>query len=151
MNLKQQNNFLKNLPKKLNQFYSKHSKSRFKVSNKSKTKKDFDPVTNIDRGFEKYIRSLIHKRFPKDSIIGEEFEDKYTSNDYQWCIDPIDGTRAFVIGAPTWSNLIGFSVKGKSVIGLANFPELNKYYLSNEKKILCYQKFKNKYFKIIKK
>ena len=49
MNLKQQNNFLKNLPKKLNQFYSKHSKSRFKVSNKSKTKKDFDPVTNIDR------------------------------------------------------------------------------------------------------
>ena len=110
------------------------SKNGFKVSNKSKTKKDFDPVTNIDRGFEKYIRSLIHKSFPKDSIIGEEFEDKYTSNDYQWCIDPIDGTRAFVIGAPTWSNLIGFSVKGKSVIGLANFPELNKYYLSNEKK-----------------
>ncbi len=134
MNLKQQNNFLKNLPQKLNQFYSKHSKSGFKVSNKSKTKKDFDPVTNIDRGFEKYIRSLIHKSFPKDSIIGEEFEDKYASNDYQWCIDPIDGTRAFVIGAPTWSNLIGFSVKGKSTIGLANFPELNKYYLSNEKK-----------------
>ena len=134
MNLKQQNNFLKNLPKKLNQFYSKNSKSGFKVSNKSKTKKDFDPVTNIDRGFEKYIRSLIHKSFPKDSIIGEEFEDKYASNDYQWCIDPIDGTRAFVIGAPTWSNLIGFSVKGKSTIGLANFPELNKYYLSNEKK-----------------
>ena len=134
MNLKQQNNFLKNLPQKLNQFYTKHSKNGFKVSNKSKTKKDFDPVTNIDRGFEKYIRSLIHKSFPKDSIIGEEFEDKYTSNDYQWCIDPIDGTRAFVIGAPTWSNLIGFSVKGKSTIGLANFPELNKYYLSNEKK-----------------
>ena len=134
MNLKQQNNFLKNLPQKLNQFYSKQSKSGFKVSNKSKTKKDFDPVTNIDRGFEKYIRSLIHKSFPKDSIIGEEFEDKYTLNDYQWCIDPIDGTRAFVIGAPTWSNLIGFSVKGKSAIGLANFPELNKYYLSNEKK-----------------
>ena len=142
MNLKQQNNFLKNLPQKLNQFYSKHSKSGFKVSNKSKTKKDFDPVTNIDRGFEKYIRSLIHKSFPKDSIIGEEFEDKYASNDYQWCIDPIDGTRAFVIGAPTWSNLIGFSVKERSTIGLANFPELNKYYLSDDKKSYVIKNFK---------
>ena len=134
MNLNKNFNFLKNLPVKLNDFYKKNSKNKFKITNKSKTKKDFDPVTNIDRGFEKFIRSLIHKSFPNDSIIGEEFEDKYASNDYQWCIDPIDGTRAFVIGAPTWSNLIGFSVKGKSTIGLANFPELNKYYLSNEKK-----------------
>ena len=126
--------FLKNLPKKLNSFYKKHSKFSFKVDNKSKTIKDFDPVTNIDRGFEKYIRSLIHKSFPNDSIIGEEFEDKFSSNDYQWCIDPIDGTRAFIIGAPTWSNLIGLSFKDKSVLGLANFPELNKYYISEKKK-----------------
>jgi len=126
--------FLKNLPKKLNSFYKKHSKFSFKVDNKSKTIKDFDPVTNIDRGFEKYIRSLIHKSFPNDSIIGEEFEDKFSSNDYQWCIDPIDGTRAFIIGAPTWSNLIGLSFKDKSVLGLANFPELNKYYISEKKR-----------------
>ncbi len=41
---------------------------------KSKIKKDFDPVTNFDRSFEKYLRSLIGKAFPEDSIIGEEFE-----------------------------------------------------------------------------
>ena len=108
--------------------------SNFKVNNKSKTIKDFDPVTNIDKGIEKYIRSLIHKLFPNDSIIGEEFEDKFTSNDFQWCIDPIDGTRAFIIGAPTWSNLIGLSFQNKSVLGLANFPELNKFYISDKKK-----------------
>ncbi len=127
-------NFLKNLPPKLNLFYKKKSKSGVIVNNKSKTKKDFDPVTNFDKAFEKYIRTLINKKFPKDSIIGEEFNDKFTLNDYKWSIDPIDGTRAFIIGAPTWSNLIGLSFQKKSVVGLANFPELNKYYINDKKK-----------------
>ena len=127
-------NFLKNLPPKLNLFYKKKSKSDLVVSNKSKSKKDFDPVTNFDKAFEKYIRSLINKKFPKDSIIGEEFADKFSFNDYKWSIDPIDGTRAFVIGAPTWSNLISLSFKEKSLVGLANFPELNKFYISDHKK-----------------
>ena len=134
MNYNKPFNFLKNLPQKLNDFYKKNSKLNFKVENKSKTVKNFDPVTNIDRGFEKYIRLLIHKSFPNDSVIGEEFEDKFSSNDFQWCIDPIDGTRAFIIGAPTWSNLIGFAYRNKSVLGLANFPELSKYYISGKKK-----------------
>ena len=98
-------NFLKNLPPKLNSFYKTKSKSNLVVSNKSKSKKNFDPVTNFDRAFEKYIRSLINKKFPKDSIIGEEFEDKFSSNDYKWSIDPIDGTRAFVIGAVSYTHL----------------------------------------------
>ena len=127
-------NFLKNLPPKLNSFYKKRSKSGLVVSNKSKTKRDFDPVTNFDREFEKYIRIQINKKFPKDSIIGEEFEDKFSSNEYKWSIDPIDGTRAFVIGAPTWSNLISLSFEERSLIGLANFPELDKYYISDKKK-----------------
>jgi myo-inositol-1(or 4)-monophosphatase len=99
-------------------------------------------VTNLDRAFEKYIRSLIHKSFPNDSIIGEEFEDKNSENDYTWSIDPIDGTRAFVIGAPTWSNLIGLSFKNKSLLGLANFPELDKYYINDKKKSYVFKKNK---------
>ena len=54
---------------------------------------------------------------------------KSTSN-YTWVIDPIDGTRSFVIGNPTWSNLISLNFKGNPVVGLANFPILNKYYLN---------------------
>ncbi|MDC0937764.1 inositol monophosphatase [Pelagibacteraceae bacterium] len=134
MDYKKPFNFLKNLPPKLNLFYKKKSKSSLIVSNKSKSKKDFDPVTNFDKAFEKYIRSLINKKFSKDSIIGEEFDDKFSFNDYKWSIDPIDGTRAFVIGAPTWSNLISLSFKEKSLVGLANFPELNKYYINDKKK-----------------
>jgi len=134
MNYNKPFSFLKNLPTKLNLFYKKKSKAHVVVNNKSKTKKDFDPVTNFDKAFEKYIRLLINKKFPKDSIVGEEFEDKFSSNDYKWSIDPIDGTRAFVIGAPTWSNLISLSFEEKSLIGLANFPELNKYYINDKKK-----------------
>jgi myo-inositol-1(or 4)-monophosphatase len=140
-------NFLKNLPDKLNSFYKKKSKNGLIVSNKSKSQKDFDPVTNFDKAFEKYIRILINKKFPNDSIIGEEFEDKHLFNDYEWSIDPIDGTRAFVIGAPTWSNLISLSFKNKSLIGLANFPELNKYYINDKKKSYL---FKNKKKNILK-
>ena len=127
-------NFLKSLPKKLNLFYKKKSIAKVVVNNKSKSKKDFDPVTNFDKAFEKYIRLLINKKFPKDSIIGEEFEDKFSLNSYKWSVDPIDGTRAFVIGAPTWSNLISLSYEENSCLGLANFPELNKYYINDKKK-----------------
>ena len=81
MNYNKPFNFLKNLPDKLNLFYTKKSKAGLIVNNKSKSKKDFDPVTNFDKAFEKYIRRLINQKFPKDSIIGEEFEDKYSSND----------------------------------------------------------------------
>ena len=147
MNYNKPFNFLKNLPNKLNNFYKKNLKLGLKVNNKSKTIKDFDPVTNLDRSFEKYIRLLIHKSFPDDSIIGEEFEDKFSANNYQWCIDPIDGTRAFIIGAPTWSNLIGLSFENNAVMGLANFPELNKYYISDQKKSYV---IKNKQKSILK-
>jgi len=49
-------------------------------------------------------------------------------------IDPIDGTRSFVIGNPSWSNLISLNYKGNPIVGLANFPKLNKYYLNTSHK-----------------
>ena len=134
MNYNKSFNLLKKLPKQLNDFYSKNSKYGFSVNNKSKNKKKFDPVTNLDKAFEKFIRNIITKQFPKDAILGEEFLEKYSDNDYKWYIDPIDGTRAFMVGAPTWSNLIGLTYKNQPVLGLANFPALNKFYISDQKK-----------------
>ena len=139
MDYKKPYTLLKSMPAKLNAFYKKKSRLGLTVINKSTTKRDYDPVTNLDKAFEAYIRSIIKKKFPKDSITGEEFEDINLSNDYKWSIDPIDGTRAFVIGAPTWSNLIGLSYKEKSLVGLANFPELNKYYINDKNKSYVYQ------------
>jgi len=141
MNFKKPYFFLKNFSQKLNNYYQKKLQFNLKITNKSKSKKDYDPVTNFDKGFEKYIRSIIHRSFPHDSIVGEELKDKYSSNNYKWSIDPIDGTRAFIIGAPTWSNLISLSYKEKSILGLANFPELNKFYINDQKNSYI---FKNK-------
>jgi|TARA_B110000902_G_C14275561_1_gene574793 histidinol phosphatase-like enzyme (inositol monophosphatase family) len=134
MNYSKPFKLLKSLPSKLNNFYNKNSKSSLKINNKSKNKKKFDPVTNFDKAFEKFIRKTIVKQFPKDAILGEEFSEKISDNDYKWFIDPIDGTRAFMIGAPSWSNLIGLTYKNQSALGLANFPALNKFYINDRKK-----------------
>ena len=125
-------NFLSRLAKDMTRFYYLKLNKPFKVINKSKGK-GYDPVTKADRGFEKFIRSKIKKRFPTHEIIGEEFGRKKTKSDFTWVIDPIDGTRSFVVGNPTWSNLVGLNYKGNPIVGLANFPKLNKYYYNVSK------------------
>ena len=121
--------FLNQLAKDLTNFYYLKLNKTFKVSNKLKGK-GYDPVTTSDRAFEKFIRAKIKKKFPKHQIVGEEFGHKKSNSDFAWIIDPIDGTRSFVIGNPTWSNLISLNYKGSPILGLANFPVLKKYYLN---------------------
>jgi len=128
--------FIENLAKKLTKFYYLKLNKPFKVSNKLKGK-GYDPVTSADKAFEKFIRKEINKRFPKHQIIGEEFGYKKSKSDFSWVIDPIDGTRSFVIGNPTWSNLISLNYRGRPVIGLANFPILKKYYFNSSDKVSC--------------
>lgn len=121
--------FLNKLAKDLTSFYYSKLNKTFKVSNKLKGK-GYDPVTTSDRAFEKFIRYQIKKKFPNHQIIGEEYGIKKTKSDFSWIIDPIDGTRSFVIGSPTWSNLISLNHNGSPVLGLANFPVLRKYYIN---------------------
>ncbi|MDC3235443.1 inositol monophosphatase, partial [Candidatus Pelagibacter ubique] len=107
--------------------------------------KGYDPVTTSDKAFEKFIREKIKNKFPSHQVIGEEFGHKKTSSDYTWVIDPIDGTRSYVIGNPTWSNLISLNFKRNPVVGLANFPILNKYYLNiNTKNAYVFENKKRK-------
>tara|TARA_B100001173_G_C16013735_1_gene558803 strand:+ start:57 stop:857 length:801 start_codon:yes stop_codon:yes gene_type:complete len=121
--------FIENLAKKLTKLYYTKLNKSFKVSNKLKGK-GYDPVTSADKAFEKFIRKEIKKKFPHHQIIGEEFGSQKSKSEYSWVIDPIDGTRSFVIGNPTWSNLISLNYKGNPILGLANFPILKKYYFN---------------------
>ena len=118
-------NFFNSLARDLTRYYYKKLNKSFKPINKSRGK-GYDPVTKADRAFEKFIRSKIQKKFPKHEIIGEEFGRKKSKSNFTWVIDPIDGTRSFVVGNPTWSNLIALNYKGNPMVGLANFPKLNK-------------------------
>ena len=127
-------NFLNSLANDLTNFYYRKLDKPFKISNKSKGK-NYDPVTSSDKAFERYIRNKIKKKFPTHQIIGEEFGYKKTSSVFSWIIDPIDGTRSYVIGNPTWSNLISLNYNGIPVLGLANFPKLKKYYYNVSSKI----------------
>ena len=154
LNLKQYKlyaNFMNTLAKDLTKYYYSKLNKAFKISNKLKGK-GYDPVTTSDKAFEKFIRLKIKKKFPTHQVIGEEFGHKKSSSDFTWVIDPIDGTRSYVIGNPTWSNLISLNFKGNPVIGLANFPILKKYYLNlNDKNSYVYENGKRRKISVSKK
>ena len=124
--------FLNQLAKDLTKFYYAKLDKPFKITNKMKGK-GYDPVTTSDKAFEKFIRSKISKKFPNHQIIGEEYGHKNTKSEFSWVIDPIDGTRSYVVGNPSWSNLISLNYNGEPVLGLANFPKMKKYYLNLNK------------------
>jgi myo-inositol-1(or 4)-monophosphatase len=82
----------------------------------------FDPVTEADRAAEVAMRQLIKRSFPTHGIIGEEFGAEREDADYVWVLDPIDGTRAFIAGLPTWGTLIGLNRAGRPVFGMMHQP-----------------------------
>lgn len=88
----------------------------------------FDPVTDADKAAERAIRALIECDFPHHSILGEEYGGELAVNGYQWIIDPIDGTRAFISGLPTWGVLIGLYHDGQPLIGVMDQPYLDERY-----------------------
>jgi len=92
------------------------------------TEKVFDPVTEADKAAEKIIRNLIEKHYPDHGILGEEYGETSSQAEYLWVIDPIDGTRAFISGLPTWGILIGLLYNGKPVAGIMYQPFTEELY-----------------------
>lgn len=103
-----------------------HFRSLLSVENKQAA--DWDPVTEGDKAAERSIRESIEKTYPTHGIIGEEYGVKKGSSAYTWVLDPIDGTRAFVIGIPTWTTLIGLYKDGKPFLGLMNQPYIGEIF-----------------------
>ena len=90
---------------------------------------DGSPVTQFDINAEKIICNLISTKFTNHNILTEEVSSKQLGSDYTWIVDPIDGTRSYIIGRPLWGTLIGLAYKGKPLIGLVDFPALNERWL----------------------
>jgi myo-inositol-1(or 4)-monophosphatase len=88
----------------------------------------FDPVTEADRASEAAMRALIEREFPDHGVLGEEFERKAARSGYEWVLDPIDGTRAFIAGLPTWGVLIALAYEGKPILGIMDQPYLDERY-----------------------
>jgi len=102
-------------------------RTRMDVTDKGGT--SFDPVTEADRKAETMIRDMIGKEFPADGILGEEFGDAKSTNDFRWVIDPLDGTRAFITGQPLWGTLIALEKNGAPVAGVLDQPFLRERFI----------------------
>jgi myo-inositol-1(or 4)-monophosphatase len=89
----------------------------------------FDPVTEGDRAAERAMRALIERHHPDHGIMGEEYPDRAPEGRYSWSLDPIDGTRSFICGLPTWVTLIALLDEGEPVLGLIDVPRLDELYV----------------------
>jgi histidinol phosphatase-like enzyme (inositol monophosphatase family) len=102
---------------------------RTKLAIDNKFTVGYDPVTEADRSAETAIRAVIAENFPDHAIIGEEWGSSGDSR-YTWIIDPVDGTRAFISGAPVWGTLIGFAEDGVAIAGLMSQPFIGETFLA---------------------
>jgi histidinol phosphatase-like enzyme (inositol monophosphatase family) len=89
-------------------------------------KADNSPVTIADREAELLLRREIQTAFPDDAIVGEEFGPQQGSSPFRWILDPIDGTKSFIAGVPLFGTLIGVEQNGECVIGMIDFPGLDR-------------------------
>lgn len=92
-------------------------------------KEDRSPVTIADREAELAIRGMLRSERPQDGILGEEHGVQDLDADYVWVIDPIDGTKAFVTGRPTFGTLIALAHRGQFIVGAIDQPVLGERWL----------------------
>lgn len=99
----------------------------------------FDPVTDADRAAEAAMRELIADRYPDHGIAGEEFPNKAPNGPYIWSVDPIDGTRSYMCGLPTWTTLIALLEEEAPLLGLIDAPRLDETYVGSgdEAHLIC--------------
>ncbi len=88
----------------------------------NKAQAHFDPVTVADRAAEKAMRAELALRRPNDSILGEEYGPEAGNSGLTWVLDPIDGTRGFLAGTPTWGVLIALSDASGPRLGVIDQP-----------------------------
>ena len=87
------------------------------------TKPDNSPVTDADKAVERAIIDAIAAKYPSDGVVGEEFGTS-GSKDRYWVIDPIDGTKNFLRGVPTWATLIALVENEEVVASVVSCPAL---------------------------
>ncbi|WP_189369059.1 histidinol-phosphatase [Tateyamaria omphalii] len=86
----------------------------------------YDPVTIADRAAEKAMRAVLADMRPDDAILGEEYGAQLGSSGLTWVLDPIDGTRGFVAGTPTWGVLIAVGGDQGPVLGMIDQPYIQE-------------------------
>lgn len=89
----------------------------------------FDPVTEADRAAEQAMRAILADKRPQDGIWGEEFGQSAGTSGLTWVLDPIDGTRGFISGTPTWGVLIAVSDDNGPRLGMIDQPYIGERFV----------------------
>lgn len=97
----------------------------------AEAKLDRSPVTVADRECERLIAAALDEAFPGDGLLGEEGVVKKSASGRRWIIDPIDGTRDFLRGLPTWAVLIGLETGSDVSAGVVYFPAAGDLYFAS--------------------
>jgi histidinol phosphatase-like enzyme (inositol monophosphatase family) len=104
----------------------------FRTSNlgtENKLDTGFDPVTVADKAAEEAMRAVLAEMRPDDGILGEEFGNKASTTGLTWVLDPIDGTRGYMSGTPTWGTLIAVHDGTKPVLGIIDQPYIGERFI----------------------
>ncbi|QDH16185.1 inositol monophosphatase family protein [Swingsia samuiensis] len=101
----------------------------FRTPLQADAKMDDSPVTIADRAAEKAMRTIIENAFPEHAILGEEGGRSGSESEWQWVLDPIDGTRAFLTGRLSFGSLISLFHQGKPVLGIIDQPVTNERWI----------------------
>jgi histidinol phosphatase-like enzyme (inositol monophosphatase family) len=96
------------------------------LSAETKETTRFDPVTVADRAAERAMREILAERRPMDAIFGEEYGVVAGSSGLNWVLDPIDGTRGYLSGTPTWGVLVAVSDEAGPLFGLIDQPYIGE-------------------------
>ena len=96
------------------------------LASDNKDRNGFDPVTQADRAAELAMRDVLAKVRPQDGIFGEEFGQSTGTSGLQWVLDPIDGTRGFISGTPTWGVLISIRDDSGPLYGIIDQPYIGE-------------------------
>ncbi|MFN6924487.1 MAG: histidinol-phosphatase [Tabrizicola sp.] len=102
-----------------------HFRSRDLAADTKETER-FDPVTAADRLSEERMRAVLARRRPQDGILGEEFGPVAGSSGLTWVLDPIDGTRGYLSGTPTWGVLISVRDETGPIYGIIDQPYIRE-------------------------
>lgn len=119
---------LPELRKTILQYYGKAGRSK-----ETQLKSDNTPVTLADRQAESLLRDELAKSFPDHGVIGEEFGETNGGADFRWVLDPIDGTKSFIAGAPLFGTLMALLHMEEPVLGAIFLPVTNELLIGDNR------------------
>ena len=113
---------------RLAQLARRVSRRRIARGFRTRLKADASFVTDVDVAVERALRTAIGRAFPRHGIIGEELPATWPDADFQWILDPIDGTTSLKNGVPFYGTIIALHHRGRPLIGVIDLPGLDRCY-----------------------